>query len=1053
MKIQKLNVERCGGWSDLTLPLATDGLTVFYGPNEAGKSTLMRFIRGVLYGFEPRDEFGLGARPGRNACAGELLLRDGDDEYTVRRESEWNGRGGLRVTTRDAVLDPESAIDRLRAQVSRDVFERVFAVGLSELQELGTLQGAEVARHVYEMSLGLEGRRIVAAWEQGAADRRALWDADSGDGELPRLTSDIRSIDVRLQECRQRDARIDAAEQQRDRLLEIIDDQRARQRGLHEQLRGHQFLDRVWGPWRRQQDLIAERDTLQALDEFPENGVPRLDELDLEIADRQRQRRRLRAEAARIRQHAAGTRPDDPIRRHGSAVERLSEQAIELEEIELHLPQRRGDAQQARRAMEDSLRSLGSGWNEARIERLVDIPAVTRELFEQARRYRAQLVHRSRMIRRYQRWSSELQQEQGIQASALRAYDGSSPEEAREELSRRIEVLEQLQSLKLQADVRAQGVAALQEQLRSIESPRELPPYYYTVLTLFGIGGAALVVLGGYRVFAGLATGGAWLIGLILALVGVCCAGLTWTMKQQFDPSTESTKPLRKRLAAAEDELDDVRRDLGRLSREFILNPRLRGDRKAADAAEPASIEEQLLDARQQFSRLEHASRDLAALQVRRERMGELRSAIRELQRGVSEARRNWCHALTQVGLDESLQIKGSLAAWETAMTARQAFRSWNAARQKLETDEQRLQAFRSEIALLAEELDDDEPGPASVFERVAGWRQRWDDVCTARERLSLARQELRARRQESRELRQQLRQFRQDRASLLASVGAADRAEFLTLHRTYQRSIEIDELLADLRDELATAARSEPELAIVEDDLQRLDPEENRLAIATVRNELADLEQDLQRSHEELGQVRQSLETWEADRTEIELRCERAQRLHELHDATERWCAVELALELLESQRTQLERDCQPETLARASRYLEQLTLSRYERVWMPLGERRLVVDDDQQQSLRVEQLSNGTREQLFLAIRLALIDQFRERGVELPVILDDVFVNFDQLRTEAAIDTLVDYARGGRQVLMFTCHLHLARMCEDTGVRTILLPDSTTTPRRRVG
>ena len=1052
MKIQKLNVERCGGWSDLSLPLAADGLTVLYGPNEAGKSTLMRFIRGVLYGFDPRDEVGLGARPGRHSCAGELLLRDGDEEYTVRRESEWNGRGGLRVTTRDAVLDSESAIDRLRGQVSRDLFERVFAVGLSELQELGTLQGAEVARHVYEMSLGDAGRRILAAWEQGAADRRSLWDAESGSGELPRLTSEIRSLDARLQECRQRDARIDAAEQERDRLLEMIDDQRSRQRGLQEQLRGHQFLDRVWGPWRRQQDLMAERDALDALDDFPEQGLERLDELDLELADLQRQRRRLRAEAARIRQHAAGARINDPIRRHGAAVERLAEQAAELEELEAQLPRRRNDVQAARLAMEHSLRSLGSGWSEERIEQLDASPAATRELFDQARRYRAQLVHRSRMIRRYQRWSSDLQREQGAQASALRVYDGSSPEEAREELSRRIEALEQLQSLKLQADVHAQGVAALQEQLRSIESPRELPPYFYTVLTLFGLGGAALAVLGGFRVYEGLATGGAGLIGLILALVGVCCAGLTWTMKQQFDPSTESTRPLRQRLAAAEDELDDVRRELGRLSREFLLNRPLRGGRKTADDAEPVSIDEQLLAARQQLSRLEHASRDQAALQLRRERMGELRSVIRELQRGVSEARRNWCHALQQVGLDESLQIKGSLTAWETALTARQAAHDCRAARRDLEADEQRVQKFRSEVAELAEKLDDDDPGPTSVCERVAGWRQRWEEVCAARERLSLARSELRSRRQESKALRRQLRRFRQERAALLASVSAVDRAGFLAAHRAYQRSIEIDELLADLRDELATAARSEPELAVVEDDLQRLDPEENRLAIATVRSELADLEQDLQRSHEELGQVKQSLETWEADRTEVELRCERAQRLHELHHATERWCAVELALDLLESQRARLERDCQPETLARASRYLQQLTLSRYERVWMPLGERRLVVDDDQQ-SLRVEQLSNGTREQLFLAIRLALIDQFRERGVELPVILDDVFVNFDQLRTEAAIDTLVDYARGGRQVLMFTCHLHLARMCEDTGVRTILLPDSTTSPRRRVG
>ncbi len=54
MKITELQVERFGVWSDLTLPLNRGNVSVFYGPNEAGKSTLMRFIRSMLYGFRRR---------------------------------------------------------------------------------------------------------------------------------------------------------------------------------------------------------------------------------------------------------------------------------------------------------------------------------------------------------------------------------------------------------------------------------------------------------------------------------------------------------------------------------------------------------------------------------------------------------------------------------------------------------------------------------------------------------------------------------------------------------------------------------------------------------------------------------------------------------------------------------------------------------------------------------------------------------------------------------------------------------------------------------------
>ena len=54
-------------------------------------------------------------------------------------------------------------------------------------------------------------------------------------------------------------------------------------------------------------------------------------------------------------------------------------------------------------------------------------------------------------------------------------------------------------------------------------------------------------------------------------------------------------------------------------------------------------------------------------------------------------------------------------------------------------------------------------------------------------------------------------------------------------------------------------------------------------------------------------------------------------------------------------------------------------------------------MVDDEQGHSLPVSALSRGTREQLFLAVRLAAVEELSQKGVSLPMILDDVFVNFD--------------------------------------------------------
>ena len=201
-------------------------------------------------------------------------------------------------------------------------------------------------------------------------------------------------------------------------------------------------------------------------------------------------------------------------------------------------------------------------------------------------------------------------------------------------------------------------------------------------------------------------------------------------------------------------------------------------------------------------------------------------------------------------------------------------------------------------------------------------------------------------------------------------------------------------------------------------------------------------MDRDRQAAFEELGGVKQSLKSLEADCEASRLRFEASQNRHELAHAAEEWFGIELTRQAIDRVRSKFERTCQPATLALASKYLEKLTRGRYRNVWTPLGQRELRIDDERGQSLSIEQLSRGTREQLFLAVRMATVHELGQKGIDLPMVFDDVLVNFDQLRTEAAVDTLCEFAEENRQILFFTCHLHLAHLFESRGVEPLWLP-----------
>ena len=75
----------------------------------------------------------------------------------------------------------------------------------------------------------------------------------------------------------------------------------------------------------------------------------------------------------------------------------------------------------------------------------------------------------------------------------------------------------------------------------------------------------------------------------------------------------------------------------------------------------------------------------------------------------------------------------------------------------------------------------------------------------------------------------------------------------------------------------------------------------------------------------------------------------------------------------------------------------------------------------------IRVEAMSEGTLDQLYLALRLAALDVRRAAGVDLPVILDDVLMTSDEDRSGAMLEALADFARDS-QVIVFTHHRHIA-------------------------
>jgi uncharacterized protein YhaN len=160
------------------------------------------------------------------------------------------------------------------------------------------------------------------------------------------------------------------------------------------------------------------------------------------------------------------------------------------------------------------------------------------------------------------------------------------------------------------------------------------------------------------------------------------------------------------------------------------------------------------------------------------------------------------------------------------------------------------------------------------------------------------------------------------------------------------------------------------------------------------------------------------------ADESEsAELRLVEAGLVERLAESLESYAVKAVAASLLEDSLSAYEAERQPAVIRRAQEIFSTLTGGRYTRVATPLGKFEPSVTDGAAVGKPPDKLSRATAEQLFLALRLSYIENLADAHPSLPVLMDDVLVNFDDVRRRAAAEVIADFATS-RQVVFFTCH-----------------------------
>lgn len=266
---------------------------------------------------------------------------------------------------------------------------------------------------------------------------------------------------------------------------------------------------------------------------------------------------------------------------------------------------------------------------------------------------------------------------------------------------------------------------------------------------------------------------------------------------------------------------------------------------------------------------------------------------------------------------------------------------------------------------------------------------------------------------------------MRAELAGLLQEHGLADLEALGQAHARWQRVGQLQALARELGEQLA-GATSGPAMEVAEAE-----------ALAQrARGWLAELDRRIRELEGRRGELRRQMEHLLSgvSAAEAEARLggleQRRRELAHRHDL------LLVAGELLSRAMNHYRLEAQPGLMRGAARYLEMATAGAYgwlgtdmfsdQRSGKPDITTRAGAGEMEREA---EVLSRGTRDQIYLCLRLALADELSQGREPLPLILDDPLVNFDDRRTEGTLAMLAAIAEQ-RQVILLTCHHGLAEL-----------------------
>jgi len=261
---------------------------------------------------------------------------------------------------------------------------------------------------------------------------------------------------------------------------------------------------------------------------------------------------------------------------------------------------------------------------------------------------------------------------------------------------------------------------------------------------------------------------------------------------------------------------------------------------------------------------------------------------------------------------------------------------------------------------------------------------------------------------------------------SLCKEAGCREHAEIKEAERKAAHFLELKTSITSIEQEILEAGEGASVKAL-ESETEGVDPDGLPGKIERLNNKIDDeLEPRRTELAQKKGREEKELELMDGSDHAAALADQAQAILASIRSDAERYVRTKLAGRVLRDEIERYRKENQGPLVKRASEHFCALTRGSFQGLMTDFNDKDepiLTGIRPDGERVTVEGMSTGSRDQLYLALRLASLEKYMESAEPMPFIVDDVLVDFDDKRSEAALSALAMLAER-TQVILFTHH-----------------------------